>query len=1048
MITRNGFARAGWTRSLLVSASTLGLLAAAPAMAQEADEQEDEDEDVIVVTGIRGSLATSQDIKRDADTVVDVVTAQDIGALPDRSVSEVLQRVPGVNVLRFAGPDDPDHFAVEGSGVTIRGFPFVRSELNGRDVFGANSAGILGFEDVSPELLGSVVVFKNQSADLVEGGIAGTIDLRTRVPFDTNGQLIAVSAEANYGDFSKEWSPTFSGLYSNVWDTSGGRFGLLFNAAYSQLKSRADAVSIADYREADYGSGTVYVPGGGGVRSQAFDRERLTLAGAAQYESNDGRWIATAQFLRSDSELVWGENVTETTVDNSGSRDGFDPSDFTFDENGVFQSGTITDNSHWRGPNATAAYFPSTGGQQLALFREQYSKDVTSDYGFNLKFAPTDRLRFNFDAQYIDSEADIVDLTVHGTFFAPVFIDASGGGVPIFRHVIPAGEPSDYYQDPSNFFLRSSMDHITQNEADSLAFRGDVEYDFSEDGWLRSVRAGARWSKQDSLLRQTDYNWGNISEVWTGRDIQGNSGGNFDDFESVVLLGGNPNAALESAVSGLFSLYNFDNFFRRGDSATGLEGGVPIYSGVATSDYAAWANGIEAIRAAAGGATGNGPYGGPYATLGNRVGASESLIPGTVFFPSEVGNVDRDTISAYIRFDYGHEFDGGASLTGNFGVRYVDTSRTVDTVLSIPAFDSIFSEARLCDPTAPERSNPGFTEPGICGEDLAALEAFFGDGRVSTAPVKTDYDYFLPSFNAKLDFDGEHILRFAVSKTLSRPGVDEVFQRVRFDTLPDVVASDGSRSFGGFTAAGIGGSPSGNASLLPQTSWNFDLAWEWYFAEAGSLTVTGFYKSVNDYINFQPTLLEAEGFQVARNTLVNAEENAFLRGFELSYQQFYDFLPGALGNLGMQFNYTYIDARGVEPEIDDNLPAEDDIPVARFENDRGIFPRVSKHNLNLVGLYEDDDIQARLAYNWRSTFQLTPRDVIFPFASIYQPATGQLDASIFYSIDDNWKVGIQGVNLLDDITATEQTINEDGLRAPRNYFRNDRRFSIIVRASY
>jgi TonB-dependent receptor len=1032
----------------MAGVSTLGLLAATPALAQESDDPEADDDNQIIVSGIRGSLATSQDMKRDSDTVVDVVTAQDIGALPDRSVSEVLQRVPGVNVLRFAGPDDPDHFAVEGSGVTIRGFPFVRSELNGRDVFGANSAGILGFEDVSPELLGSVVVFKNQTADLVEGGIAGTIDLRTRVPFDTNGQLIAFSAEANYGDFSKELTPTLSGLYSNVWDTSGGRFGLLFNVAYSELKSRADAVSIADYREADYGEGTVYVPGGGGVRSQEFDRERLTLAGALQYESDDGRWIATAQFLRSDSELVWGENVTETTVDNSGTRDGFDPSDFVFDSDGVFQSGTITDNSHWRGPNGTAAYLASTGGQQLALFREQYSKDVTSDYGFNLKFAPTDRLRFNFDAQFVDSKAEIVDLTVHGSFFAPIFIDASGSGVPIVRHVIPAGEPDTYYQDPSNFFLRSSMDHITENEADSLAFRGDVEYDFSEDGWLRSMRAGVRWSKQDSLLRQTDYNWGNISEVWTGRDIQGRSGGDFNNFESVVLLGGNPNPAIESAVGGLFNLYDFDNFFRRGNATTGLSGGIPIYSGVATSNYGSWADAIEAIRAAAGGATGNGPYGGPYATLGNRVGASESLIPGSVFFPSEVGNVDRETFSAYARFDWGHDFDSGAILSGNFGVRYVNTSRTVDTVLSIPAFDAIFSEARLCDPSAPERGDPGFTEPGICGEDLGALRSFFGNGRVTTAPVKTDYDYWLPSFNAKLELNGGHVLRFAVSKTLSRPGIDEVFQRVRFDTLPDVVAADGSRSFGGFTAAGIGGSPSGNAGLLPQTSWNFDLGWEWYFADAGSITLTGFYKSVNNYINFEPTLLEAEGFQVARNTLINADENASLKGFEIAYQQFYDFLPGVLSGLGLQFNYTYIDAEGVEPVIDPALPAEDDIPVARFVNDRGIFPRVSKHNINLVGLYEKGDIQARLAYNWRSSFQLTPRDVIFPFASIYQPATGQLDASIFYSINENWKIGVQGVNLLDDITETEQTINEAGLRAPRNYFRNDRRFSFIIRASY
>lgn len=91
----------------------------------------------IIVTGYRRSLQNAQSVKRNADTVVDVITAEDIGALPDRSVAEALQRVPGVNISRFEKKDDPDRFSVEGSGVIIRGLPYVRSELNGRDIFSA-----------------------------------------------------------------------------------------------------------------------------------------------------------------------------------------------------------------------------------------------------------------------------------------------------------------------------------------------------------------------------------------------------------------------------------------------------------------------------------------------------------------------------------------------------------------------------------------------------------------------------------------------------------------------------------------------------------------------------------------------------------------------------------------------------------------------------------------------------------------------------------------------------------------------------------------------
>src|SRR5690606_12803673 len=106
------------------------LLASGSAQAHAEPAATGDDHKLSTVTGIRASLANAQEIKRNADAVVDAITAQDIGALPDRSVTEALQRIPGISINRFAGSNDPDHFSVEGSGVVIRGLNFVRSEFN------------------------------------------------------------------------------------------------------------------------------------------------------------------------------------------------------------------------------------------------------------------------------------------------------------------------------------------------------------------------------------------------------------------------------------------------------------------------------------------------------------------------------------------------------------------------------------------------------------------------------------------------------------------------------------------------------------------------------------------------------------------------------------------------------------------------------------------------------------------------------------------------------------------------------------------------------
>lgn len=1013
------------------SASTAAMAAiftSGIASAQD-DSATDNDDgvDTIVVQGIRKALDDAQDIKRNADVFVDAITASDIGALPDRSVSEALQRVPGVNVLRFAGPEDPDHFAVEGSGVIVRGLPFVRSELNGRDVFGASPSSALGFEDVSPELLGSVQVFKNQSADMVEGGLAGTVDLRTRLPFDSDGRVLAGTLDFTYSDFAEEVTPSFSALVSDRFDTSAGEFGFLLSGSFNSLRSRADAVGLRDFRpftaDADGmgerfdaigdldGDGRAdtdgiaeedifYIPGGGSIRSQEFDRERQAISAAGQWESVDGTVQATLQFLHSDSDLVWGERVVETDAGIVGTQQ---VGDLVFDDDNILTRGIVRS-----GPGGSA---------QIPITRERAENDTTTDLSFNLKWAPTERLRLNFDMQMIDAETEVFDVSVFSAVNGAFGFD-SNAEVPAVLYLPPEGQGADFFDNDDMFLFRAKMDHAQDSEAESVAFRGDVEYDFDGDGWLRAARFGARYSDRNTDLRYSTFNWGNVSEVWTS---------------------GGPVFATDPALSGSFEDFDFENF-QRGVSP--LEG-VPFFTGPLAQDYDAFVDLVNPILERSGQAQ-------AFPTLGGRAGA----IDGTLFLPSEVGSIEQETTALYARADFGQEFDNGWSLDGNVGVRYVDTNNLSRGSFGIQSAEQTLgissADDQQCDPDLNAAA-----PPGVCNApNLEQLIAFFGEGAGSAVPqsFENDYDHWLPSLNMKLDVGGGHLFRFGASRSIVRPDVFDLRASVTIEDRQDIIDTNGVRQFNG-----IGGE-TGNPFLNPIEANQFDLSWEWYFAEAGSLTVSGFTKELENFWIGRVGLPGQEGdivtagsveAEITNNgitqgvvfdTRVNAEESGTIRGIELAYQQFYDFLPAPFDGFGTQFNYTYIDASGVE-DIDPTA-------TGRFASANDDFERISEHQFNLVGLYEKGKVQARVAFNWRDEFLLTRRDVIDPFNSIYQEATGQMDASLFYDLTDNLKVGVQGVNLLDDITETTQLINDDELRAPRAFNRNDRRFSFVIRANY
>jgi len=186
----------------------------------------------VVVRGVRASLATAQDIKQDKIEIVDSVVADDIQKLPDLSVTDALQRITGIQIGRDRG---------EGTAVTIRGLTQMETTLNGREIFTAGTGRNLDFADIPSELLAGIDVYKTSSANHIEGGVGGLIDLRTRRPFDFAGHETAGSARVVHGDLADKTEAQFSALLSRRWTTgSAGELGVLVNLAHQDRAWRED----------------------------------------------------------------------------------------------------------------------------------------------------------------------------------------------------------------------------------------------------------------------------------------------------------------------------------------------------------------------------------------------------------------------------------------------------------------------------------------------------------------------------------------------------------------------------------------------------------------------------------------------------------------------------------------------------------------------------------------------------------------------------------------------------------------------------------------
>lgn len=295
----------------------------------------------VVVTGLRQSLVNSMTIKRDSLAIVDAISPEDIGKLPDTNLAESLQRITGVSIDRSGG---------EGAFVTVRGFgpEFNTVLLNGRQIATptdpAQASGrAFSFDTLASELISGVEVFKSSVANLQSGGVGSTINIKTARPFDYRGFKLSTSADMNYEENSAESSPDASLLISNRF--ADGRFGILASGSYQRRKDRLDQAQT-DGWIVNGGTPAAQINGGAGVEAtganpqanlfvpQNFDtkvtfedRKRVGGTLVLQYKANDDLTITAdtlySRFTNTTDARSFGHwftpsNLTNVVTDANG----------------------------------------------------------------------------------------------------------------------------------------------------------------------------------------------------------------------------------------------------------------------------------------------------------------------------------------------------------------------------------------------------------------------------------------------------------------------------------------------------------------------------------------------------------------------------------------------------------------------------------------------------------------------------------------------------------------------------------------------------------
>ena len=914
--------------------------------------QDDGTIEEIRVTGIRGSLATAVDQRRNSDRLIEVVIAQDIGKLPDQNLAEVLEGVTGVQITRRAGV---------GTGVQIRGTNANRTEINGVSTVGSGAGRTgINFEDVNATIISAVEVIKSPDAKTIEGSVGGTINLKTVRPLDLDDMLLTIRAQAEDSSLSDEgWQPRLSGAFGDNWDVGGGRLGFVISASYTEQ----EAVSFRPRTDRD---NRVTNVGGN-------PEEYLGIQFLVQEQEND---VYETTNLASTLEWAPTDNLKfhiDAVINEQERRQ----RSYRLQASGV--SALINDSrpteyetvNFRTGPGVFPAAYRGTIEPNLAVDDDDPNLRFSTDTGSRFTDSEIIALgglwetdRFSAYAEFATTSSDTVNPNMSTTLnfinpscpldgtsndnCTPFIYDLSGKRLAWgINFDSPFAPTTEDLLDPANVVLDQVIygDNTTENEEN--AFRLDFTMHFQ--GWLNSLDFGGRYNESSSRFE--------------------NIGDRIGGFSQMV---DSPNGLL------------FEEVITRGPTNYNAADGRNLY----IRDFI-WVD--------------------PDKSINNREETLEIIqnaviehdpdspdILNPTSDENQFYDVSEETTALYLQANFGF-----GVFRGNLGVRYLETD--IDSV----AF-------------GPEDEN--------------------GDRQLQS--TKGTYDFVLPRLNLIADVADNWVVRFGYSTDIRRPDFNDLNTAFEFDESENSVVA------------------LGNPGLEPEEVDSIDIAVEWYFAPSAVASIGYFRKERTNIfgIDFEGALLvddpsttsgfaretdpNCPGGGIYNPTVVpnvlgdptqlgmcvdltrpgNDPETTKVDGVEINFvydlSGFEDSIGWASG-FGLQANYTMQEFSGGSIE---DCTSGRGLQVLGEDvcQDRGLLD-FSETAYNVTLYYEKYNLSARMRYTWREGFRTqdfggganTSGSSTFSFP-VNTLDRSQLNAAIFYYINDNFDIGIEAVNLTEE----------------------------------
>ena len=854
---RNNLNTAFFKKLPLVLGTSLVIL---PLMGLSQEASQDRSEpattiEEVVVTGTRSVIRTSIDLKRNADTIVDGLSAEEIGDLPALSIGEALETLTGAS----------SHIEQGGATeISIRGLgPYLGSTvINGREATNGSGDRSVNFSQFPSELFNKLAIYKTQEASFIEGGVSGQIHLDTLRPLDYGKTRTQVGLKLAYNPDNQELNIKERGIgtrltlshIDQIELSNGNELGYSFGYQRNQTTNPEQeyrttsgfaSCAIANLNASsncgssgrnnldttidpatgvapDANTPFVFVPSARTFRQNITDDDRKSFFGAVQFRTERMNINVDVEY----SDRVFTEERNDLSFTDSRE----------VDPNGLNAT-----------PLGTILAYSNSNGRLETSSQYQERLEEYLGGGINVEYEVNDRLTLSFDASYSDTSRreniyqtrlrsapeptlPITTNSANLSTAASYVLPGVGSQVPLITITnFDVTNPNLFYDDP-----RTRVDLNQARDNNITAFRGGFEYQ-TELGMIKSLEGGLRYSELEF-----------ISFPRIRREFDSDN-----EFRG-VLENISAFAANQACRNSVFPENGFLSDVSGGQNLiTNVDANGNVIASGTGSSYATF-DALCLIRELVG---------------------EVPAIPAPEQNVNNV-NVEEQTIAGYVQANFEGEISD-YPVRGNFGVRVVNT--TVDSI-------------------------------GLRGDFMSSTD---NSGTVTIAPTGdftsvsggNDYTEILPSVNLIVDLQDDVLLRAAVYRGLSRPDPADLGFGRSFTVDSDENAPDSIEDFAGRATA------TGNPFLEPLTSWNFDIAAEWYPNEDSILGLGFYYKSFQggfESVRQQEQII-IDGTPIATfvSTTGTDEDTSTIYGFEFNAAHSFSYLPYPFDGLGAKVSYNY-----------------------------------------------------------------------------------------------------------------------------------------------